>query len=50
MKRAEEESVESGQERAHSHGDRWGEAADERGARRIGETPDDVSRLGDFNP
>jgi hypothetical protein len=50
VKRAEEESVESGQERAHSHGDRWGEAADERGARRIGETPDDVSRLGDFNP
>jgi hypothetical protein len=50
VKRAEEEGVESAEEREHSRGDRWGEAADERGARRIGETPQDVDRMGDFNP
>jgi hypothetical protein len=48
LKRAEEEAVESPEERAHSAGDRWGEAADGRGARRIGETPKDVDRLGGF--
>jgi hypothetical protein len=50
VRRTEEEAVETSAERAHSEGDRWGEAADERFARRIGESPDDVSRLGDFNP
>ena len=47
VKRVEEESVETAAERAHSHGDRWGEAADERIARRGGEASiEDVDRLG----
>ena len=47
VKRAEEEAVESAEERAHS--DRWGMAADSRIAGRIGEANiDDVDRLGDF--
>jgi hypothetical protein len=50
VRRAQDENVETAEERAHGRGDRWGEAADERFARRIGESPDDVSRLGDFNP
>jgi hypothetical protein len=50
VRRTKDEAVESAEERAHGRGDRWGEAADERFARRIGESPDDVSRLGDFNP
>jgi hypothetical protein len=50
VKRAEGEAVESAEERAHSEGDRWGEAADERFSRRIGESPSDVGRMGDFNP
>jgi hypothetical protein len=50
VRRAEEEAVETAEERTHGAGDRWGEAADERFARRIGEEPRDVNRLGDFNP
>lgn len=50
VKRVEDESVETAAEREHSRGDRWGEGADQRGPARIGERPDDVSRLGDFNP
>jgi hypothetical protein len=49
IKRVEEEAVETPGERAHSQGDRLGEAADERVARRAGEAGiDDVNRLGDF--
>ena len=48
IKRAEEEAVESREERAHSHADRMGEGADNRFAGRIGERPEDVNRLGDF--
>jgi hypothetical protein len=50
VRRAEEEAVESAEERAASAGDRWGEGADARVTGRIGETPKDVGRLGDFNP
>jgi len=49
VKRVQDEAVETPAERAHSHGDRLGEAADARGARRVGEANvDDVNRLGDF--
>jgi hypothetical protein len=48
IKRAEDEAVESAEERAR--GDRWDQGADNRFAGRIGERPEDVSRLGDFNP
>jgi hypothetical protein len=48
VERAEEEAVESSAER--SAGDRWDQGADNRFAGRIGERPDDVGRLGDFNP
>jgi hypothetical protein len=49
VRRVEEEAVETPAERAHSKGDRWGEAADERVARRAGEAGiDDVNQLGDF--
>jgi hypothetical protein len=48
LKRAEEEMVETPDERAHSEGDRYGEAADERVARRAGlGSIKDVDRLGD---
>jgi hypothetical protein len=50
VERAKEEAVESAEERAHGAGDRLGEAADERFSRRIGESPSDVGRMGDFNP
>jgi predicted N-acetyltransferase YhbS len=49
IKRVEEEAVESGEERAHSHADRMGEGADNRISGRIGERPDDLNRLGDFD-
>jgi hypothetical protein len=49
VRRVEEEAVETPAERAHSRGDRYGEAADERVSRRAGEANiDDVNRLGDF--
>jgi hypothetical protein len=49
VKRAEDEAVESAEEREHSRGDRWGEAADQRVSRRAGEASiKDVDRLGDF--
>jgi len=48
VKQAEEESVESPEELAHR--DRMGMGADNRIAGRIGERPDDLNRLGDFNP
>ena len=48
VKRAEEEAVESSAER--SKGDRWDQGADNRVSGRIGERPDDIGRLGDFNP
>jgi hypothetical protein len=48
IKRAEEEAVESAAER--SRGDRWDQGADNRVSGRIGERPDDLNRLGDFNP
>jgi hypothetical protein len=47
VKRAEEEAVESAEER--SRGDRWDQGADNRVSGRIGERPDDLNRLGDFN-
>ena len=48
VKRAEDEAVESAAERAHGEGDRWGEAADERVARRAGGANiGDIDRLGD---
>jgi hypothetical protein len=47
IKQAEEESVESAEERAR--GDRWDQGADNRVAGRIGERPDDLNRMGDFN-
>ena len=48
VKRAEDEAVESAAERAHSQGDRWGEAADERVARRAGGANiGDIDRLGE---
>jgi len=48
VKQAEEEFVESAEELAHR--DRMGMGADARIAGRIGERPDDLNRLGDFNP
>ena len=48
VRRAEEDSVESPEERAR--GDRWDQGADNRVAGRIGERPEDLNRLGDFNP
>jgi hypothetical protein len=48
VKRAEEEAVESSAER--SRGDRMSQGADNRFAGRIGERPEDINRLGDFNP
>jgi hypothetical protein len=49
VKRAEEEAVESAQEREMSRGDRWGMAADNRIARRGGEANiRDVDRLSDL--
>ena len=49
IKRVQDEAVETAAEREHSRGDRWGEAADERIARRGGEASiDDVNRLGDY--
>jgi hypothetical protein len=45
---AEEEAVESPEERAR--GDRWDQGADNRVAGRLGERPEDLNRLGDFNP
>jgi hypothetical protein len=48
VKRVEDEAVETPAERAHSHADRMGEGADNRVSGRIGETPDDLDRLGDF--
>ena len=49
VERAKEEAVESAQEREISRGNRWGEAADTRVARRAGEANiSDVDRLGDF--
>jgi hypothetical protein len=50
IKQVEEEVVESGEERAQDHEDRWDRGADNRVAGRIGERPDDLNRLGDFNP
>jgi hypothetical protein len=50
IRRAEEEAVESAEERARGATDRWGQGADNRFAGRIGERPEDVNRLGDFNP
>ena len=47
IKQAEEEAVESSEELAHR--DRMGMGADNRIAGRIGERPDDLNRLGDFN-
>jgi hypothetical protein len=47
IKQVEEESVESAEERAR--GDRWDQGADNRVAGRIGERPDDLNRMGDFN-
>jgi hypothetical protein len=49
LKRVEDEAVETPAERAHG-GDRMGQGADNSFAGRIGERPEDVSRLGDFNP
>jgi hypothetical protein len=48
VEQVEEEAVESAEER--HRGDRWDQAADNRVAGRIGERPDDLNRLGDFNP
>jgi hypothetical protein len=49
VERAEEESVETPEERAHSEGNRYGEAADDVVARRAGMANiKDVDRLGDF--
>ena len=48
LKHAEEESVESREERGR--GDRWDQGADNRVAGRLGERPEDLNRLGDFNP
>ncbi|HSB38434.1 MAG TPA: hypothetical protein VLD13_05040 [Gaiellaceae bacterium] len=48
VRRVEEEAVETPGEREHSRGDRYGEAADTRIARRAGEANiRDVDRLGD---
>jgi hypothetical protein len=47
IKEVEEEAVESAEERAS--GDRWDQGADNRVAGRIGERPDDLNRMGDFN-
>ena len=49
IKHVEEEAVESPEERA-AHGDRWDQGADNRVAGRLGERPEDLNRLGDFNP
>ena len=47
VRRVEEEAVETPAEREHSRGDRYGEAADQRIARRAGEASiQDVDRLG----
>ena len=48
IKRAQEEGVESSAER--SQGDRMGQGADNMVSGRIGERPEDLNRLGDFNP
>jgi hypothetical protein len=48
LKHAEEESVESPEERGQ--GDRWDQGADNVVSGRIGERPEDLNRLGDFNP
>jgi hypothetical protein len=49
IKQVEEESSESAAERAFEHEDRMGQGADTRVSGRIGETPDDLNRMGDFN-
>jgi len=48
VERAEEEALESSAER--SAGDRWDQGADNLVSGRIGERPEDLGRLGDFNP
>src|SRR4029453_4797628 len=50
IKQVEEEAGESAEERALEHQDRWDRGADNRVSGRIGERPDDLNRLGDFNP
>ena len=50
IKQVEEEAGDSAAERALEHEDRWDLGADNRVAGRIGERPDDLNRLGDFNP
>ena len=49
IKQVEEESTESAAERAFEHEDRMGHGADTRVSGRIGERPDDLNRMGDFN-
>ncbi|MGZ4256486.1 MAG: hypothetical protein ACXVRE_01835 [Gaiellaceae bacterium] len=49
LKNAEEDSFESSAERAHE-GNRMGQGADNAVSGRIGERPEDLNRLGDFNP
>ena len=49
IKQVEEESGESAAEREFEHQDRMGLGADNRVAGRIGERPDDLNRMGDFN-
>jgi hypothetical protein len=48
LEHAEEEAVESSAERGR--GDRWDQGADNAVSGRIGERPEDLNRLGDFNP
>ena len=48
LRHAEEESGESAAERGR--GDRWDQGADNVVSGRIGERPEDLNRLGDFNP
>ena len=48
LKHAEEQSHESAAERGA--GDRWDQGADNVVSGRIGERPEDLNRLGDFNP
>ena len=49
LKLVEAEAVETPAERAHE-GDRMGHGADNMVSGRIGERPEDLNRLGDFNP
>jgi hypothetical protein len=48
IEQAEEDAIDSPEERGQ--GDRWDQGADNRVAGRLGERPDDLGRLGDFNP